>query len=342
MRHFFAILLLLFVPSGKEAAAQQALQPFRLSGPTQGTTYQILYYAREEKVTKQEIEKLLEEVDQSMSLYRDRSLITQFNRSDKGIHIDKHLRKVLRQSFLVYKDTNGAFDMTVAPLVQAWGFGPTSIHTFPDEEDIRRLIETTGMEKVYWKGNFLGKKHPSTQIDLNGIAQGYSVDLLFKYLQKRGLRHLMVEIGGEIRMKGRKPDRSFFKVGIEEPVQDRQGESVIKRVVSFPKGAITTSGSYSRYLKYGDTYISHLINPKTGKPLQTDLISVTVYAKRAMIADGYDNALMAMGMKGAMDFLKKKKGMEAYLIYKNPEGKIADTLTKGWKDKWLYQLPIQQ
>ncbi|QNK64920.1 FAD:protein FMN transferase [Pedobacter sp. PAMC26386] len=306
-------------------------QQYILHGYAQGTDYSIKYFAESPLVTGRQVDSILLKIDSSMSLYKSYSLISKFNTSIYSLSIDTHFCKVMNKSFEIYKDTQGKFDVTVAPLVQAWGFGPKSIQQFPDSLKIRELLKNVGMNFLELKGNELIKKRPGVQIDLNGIAQGYSVDVVADHLLAKGIVSFVVEIGGEIRMRGPKPDGSAMRIGIEGPALNDMSEPQLRHVISFKEGAVTTSGNYRKYLKAGGKKISHLINPKTGYPLDNQLISVTIYAKDALTADGYDNAVMAMDVEQALAFVSAKKDMEAYIIYHRKDGTVTDTLTKGFR-----------
>ncbi|MBB5638172.1 thiamine biosynthesis lipoprotein [Pedobacter cryoconitis] len=304
---------------------------YTLHGYAQGTDYTIKYSADSAIVSGSEVDSILIQIDSSMSLYKPYSLISKFNTSTKSLSIDEHFRIVMNKSFEIYKDTKGKFDVTVAPLVQAWGFGPKPITLFPDSAKIKELLKDVGMNLLQLKGKELIKTRPGITIDLNGIAQGYSVDVVADYLLRKGVKSFVVEIGGEIRMKGTKPDGSVRRIGIEGPALNENTEPQIRHVISFNEGAVTTSGNYRKYLKTGGKKISHLINPKTGYPLDNQLISVTIYAKDAITADGYDNAVMAMDVEEALAFVSARKNMEAYIIYHRRDGSVTDTLTTGFR-----------
>ncbi|MBB6498699.1 FAD:protein FMN transferase [Pedobacter cryoconitis] len=318
-------LLISFFLKGKDQ------QQYSLHGYAQGTDYSIKYFAESPVVTQAAVDSILLKIDSSMSLYKPYSLISRFNNSMDSLSIDAYFVAVMNKSFEIFKDTQGKFDVTVAPLVQAWGFGPKPINLFPDSAEIKKLLQNVGMNYLELKGNRLLKKKPGIHIDLNGIAQGYSVDVVANYLVSKGVTSYVVEIGGEIRMKGPKPDGSAMRIGIEGPALNEQSEPQIRHVISFNEGAVTTSGNYRKYLKNGGKKISHLINPKTGYPLDNRLISVTIYAKDALTADGYDNAVMAMDIEEALAFVNARKGMEAYIIYHRKDGSVTDTLTSGFK-----------
>ncbi len=307
---------------------------YTITGFAQGTGYSLRYYAEEERVRKAEIDSLLQQIDASMSLYKPGSLINQFNDATQHLRVDNGFRVVMQKSFEIYHNTGGRFDITVAPLVQLWGFGPVPVQSFPDSTEIRETLKQVGMNKLKLKRNVLYKSNPKVRIDLNGIAQGYSVDQVAGFLKGRGIRSYMVEIGGEVVARGVKPDGTGYRIGIEGPLPEsgvgKVETAAFRHVLELKRGAITTSGNFNKYLKYKGGRISHLINPKTGYPLDNPMISVTVYAEDAITADGYDNALMAMDVEEAMAFVKKAN-LEAYFIYHKPDGQVADTLTSGFK-----------
>lgn len=328
------ICLLLLLPLLFKSGEQRL---YSIHGYAQGTDYNLRYYSDAERVSKADVDSLLAEIDASMSLYKPNSLINQFNRSEWGLPIDAAFLSVMQKSFEVYKASEGRFDVTVAPLVQLWGFGPDRIQQFPDSSKVKETLGRVGMWHLELDGDVLYKNHPGVSIDLNGIAQGYSVDLIAGYLKACGINSYMVEIGGEVVVHGGKPDGSGYRIGIEGPLPEAGvlsnagGVSDFRHVVELKHGALTTSGNFNKYLKYKGAKISHLIDPRTGYPLNNRMISVTVYAEDAITADGYDNALMAMGsIEEAMAFAGKAK-LEAYFIYHRPDGSLADTLTTGFK-----------
>lgn len=322
----FFVPLLAFVFFEKKDQRQ-----YTIHGYAQGTDYTVKYFATDSIVTKGEVDSILMVIDSSMSLYKPYSSINQFNASAKGMRIDRHFANVMTKSFEIYRSTQGRFDVTVKPLVQLWGFGVKPVERFPDSMMVSAVLKCVGMRFLSLKGDVLKKERPCVQIDLNGIAQGYSVDVVAEHLNLKGIKAYVVEIGGELRMKGPKPDGTSLRIGIEGPSESPDAEPAIRHTLAINNGAITTSGNYRRFLQMGKKRISHLIDPKSGYPLSNSLISVTVYSRDAITADGYDNAIMAMNIDEAMAFVSAKKNMEAYIIYHRKDGSIADTLTKGFK-----------
>ncbi|HUR11561.1 MAG TPA: FAD:protein FMN transferase [Flavitalea sp.] len=305
---------------------------FQLKGYGQGTTYQLTYYATDSIVSKISVDSILHCIDTSMSLYLPSSLINRFNLSSRGVRMDPHFQKVILKSLETYHRTHGLFDVTVEPLVKEWGFGSVKPDQIPDSARIRFLIQCVGSLQLQIKKDSLIKKKSCVRIDLNGIAQGYTVDVISKFLEKKNISNYLVELGGEIRTKGRKqPGNIPMKIGIEAPGNDFDGPSMLQKIVTLENAALTTSGNYRRYYESAGKKISHLIDPVTGYPSQNDLISVTVYAKDAITADAYDNALMLMGMKQALEFTESRKDIGAYFIYRKSNGSVADTFTSKFR-----------
>jgi len=297
---------------------------YTITGKAQGTTYSIVYYAKDSVVTKRMIDQKLMQLDSSLSLYKSYSKINQFNDSEKGIVLDDHLLTVIKKSLMVNKDTDGLFDITVYPLVEAWGFGKTKTKNIPDSAVIFSIRNCVNSKLIELKGNFLSKKKPCVKIDLDGIAQGYSVDVLADLLEKNNIKDYVVDLGGEIRVKGTKqPSGEKMKIGIESPSEDEFDLQPFNEIIHLNKGAVTTSGSYRKFYESNGHKITHIVNPKTGYPQNNELISVTVYADDAITADAYDNALMLMGLEKAMDFVEKRKNIAAYFIYRNNSGIVS-------------------
>ncbi len=309
---------------------ENTIRKIEIDGYAQGTTYHITYYATDSLVTKMQVDSVLNKIDSSLSLYKPYSLINQFNNSTHGIIIDTHLMNVLKASLTTYKSTGGLFDITVEPLVEAWGFGAKKMAAMPDSNTIETIMNCIGSDNLVLKNNFLRKKKPCIKIDMNGIAQGYTVDVLANFLETYGIKNYIVEVGGELRVKGRKPNNEKMKIGIESPGDDEMEPEMIEQVIELDSGAITSSGNYRKFYESGGKKISHLIDPRTGYSIQNEMISVAVYAKDGITADAFDNALMVMGMDSALHFVEQRKNISAYIIYKKNDGTVADTASTGF------------
>ena len=307
-------------------SATTDIQKIQLTGFAQGTTWHVTYYAQDSIVKKIQVDSILTRLDSSLSIYKKYSLISRFNKGKKSIRGDDHFATVVKKSIEVWKASNGIFDITVMPLVQAWGFGAKKVDHYPDSAQVHSLLQCIGTDKIKLRSKLLIKTKPCITIDVNGIAQGYSVDVVADFLQKNNIENYIVEIGGEIRIKGRKlPGNEKMKIGIEAPGDYDMEPSVMQKIISLDSGAITTSGSYRQFHESNGKKFSHIIDPKTGYPTQNELISVTVYAADAITADAYDNVLMAMGLQKALVFVEQRSDISAYFIYKKADGAIADT-----------------
>jgi thiamine biosynthesis lipoprotein len=305
---------------------QPTWRKIQINGKAQGTTYHISWYAKDSTIGQPQIDSILARIDTSLSIYNPSSLITRFNDSASAVSMDAHFFQVIKKSIDTYHQTGGIFDITVQPLVQAWGFGPKKVSGLPDSAAIKALKKCIGSNYLQLKGTTLLKLKPCIKIDVNGIAQGYSVDVVANYLEAHGINNYLVEIGGEIRVKGHKqPGGEKMKIGIEAPGENDFELSMISKIIVVDSGAITTSGSYRKFYESEGKKISHLIDPRTGYPAQNELISVTVYARDAITADAYDNALMVMGLKKALQFVENRKDMAAHFIYRTSKGAVADT-----------------
>lgn len=305
------VFILYLICLGCLAYAQQP--KFVIDGQAQGTSYRIQYYAPNSIVSKIEMDSVLNVIDRSMSLYDDQSLISVFNKADKSIELDDHMTCVVRRSFDLNRMSNGVFDITVKPLVGLWGFGPNRINAFPQPQTIDSILQFVGMDKLVLDGNTLIKKDKRVQIDLNGIAQGYSVDVISQFLDSRGIESYLVELGGEIKVKGHKDVNIPFEIAIESP----QNTKYPNVVLQLTDKAVTTSGNYRRAFDLQGRRIHHHINPHDGYPVQNNVASVTVVASTAMDADGYDNVFMAMAPEEGVNLANTLADIEVYIIYKD-------------------------
>jgi thiamine biosynthesis lipoprotein len=311
--------------------AELRSRAYKIEGFAQGTSYQITYYAESAIISSRSISQLFSELDSSLSIYKPYSLINQFNNSANGLIMDDHLFKVVLRSMKIWKESEGVFDISILPIVEAWGFGAKKHSIEPSNTEIAKALSCSGSDKIRIEGKQLIKTIPCLKIDVNGIAQGYSVDVIAKHLESKGVQNYLIEIGGEIRVKGRKqPGNQLMRIGIEQPAEMRINEPIIQKVIELQGGAITTSGNYRKFIQNGSKKLSHLIDPKTGRPIENKMISVTVKTKDAMSADGYDNVLIGLGIEKSFDFLKKHRGLEAYFIYQDDHGVVRDTASAGF------------
>ncbi len=309
MRQVFAALILCFMVFCSAVAQQKT---FFMEGKAQGTTYQIQYLAEHEIVFKSSIDSVMHTIDQSMSLYQPHSLISMFNRQyHYELLIDTHMQNVLREAFRVHEKSKGLFDITVKPLVDLWGFGSEGIDDYPKQSAIDTVLSYVGMNKIWLQGDVLHKQDSRIAIDLNGIAQGYTVDVVAQLLDKSGIESYLVEVGGEIRTKGTKVNGNNYEVAIERPV----GAESSTFVLQLADLAVTTSGNYRKVAEYEGKKVHHHMNPSTGYPLQNNVVSATIIAPTAMQADAYDNVFMALSPTEGIALAETLPGIEVYLIY---------------------------
>lgn len=302
--------LVLFFGVVCSAIAQQTT--FFIDGRAQGTTYQIQYLASHEIVRKSSVDSIMNVIDQSMSLYQPHSLISMFNRQyHHESVIDTHMANVLQEAFRVYEKSNGLFDITVKPLVDLWGFGSDAAEQFPQQATIDSVLLCVGMEKIWMEGNRLHKRDRRAAIDLNGIAQGYTVDVLAQLLDEIGIASYLVEVGGEIRTKGTKAGASSYEIAIERP----EGAQSSTFVLQLRDLAVTTSGNYRKVAHYRGKKVHHHMHPKTGYPVQNNVLSATIIAPTAMEADAYDNVFMALPPQEGLALANQLSEIEVYIIY---------------------------
>ncbi len=329
MRYRVLIFLALSLVAGSCRSKKEQI-PVKFTGETQGTYYVITYYNEDGKSYQNEVDSLLKSFDQSVSLWEPLSIISRINKNDSSVMTDSTFRELFRLSKEVYKKTDGAFDPTVGPLVNAWGFGFTDSMSV-DQHVVDSLLPLVGFDKVKIEGSKVIKKDPRIQFDFDAIAQGYAVDIVGKFLESRGISDYLIDIGGEVLGKGEKPKGEIWKVGIERPKDNATYGEGLKAILNLHDMALSTSGSYRKfYIKNGVRY-SHTIDPKTGYPVQHSLLSVSVLAPDCVTADAYATAFMVLGLDSSKKFLTGYKGLEAYFIFSDGDGNMATYFTPGMK-----------
>jgi FAD:protein FMN transferase len=324
-------IVLIVIASLAAACGQMNEQPVRLLGQAQGTYYSIIYYDKGQRDFQYEIDSILKDFDLSVSLWVPQSVLSRVNGRDTSVLLDKYFMDNFRLSYEVAEKTGGSFDMTVGALVRAWGFGFDEEKKV-SEEIVDSIMTFTGYKKVRLEGNRLKKEDPRTSLDFNAIAQGYSVDLLCDFLESKGIHRYLIDIGGEVRGKGRKTGGVKWKVGIERPAKSASDPRDIQSVVAIEDKALATSGNYRKFYEENGVRYSHTIDPKTGYPVQHSLLSVTVMADRAAVADAYATAFMVMGLEKSLKYLEKNDKLAAYFIYSQKDGSYTHYATENFKD----------
>ncbi|TKT93599.1 FAD:protein FMN transferase [Dyadobacter frigoris] len=298
-----------------------------IQGEAQGTTYHIKYFDQKQRNIKIDIDSILLDFDTCLSLYRSDSELSDFNKSTFYQFKSPYFFPVLKKSKEVYEATNGAFDPTILPLVIAYGFGPNKSKN-PKNTDINALLKLIDFKNILFDSIAVKKTKPGIQLDFNGIAQGYSVDIIGDFLVGLGINQFMVEIGGEILCKGYKADNKPWVTGIENPL--KPGSLFCS--VQLSDRAMTTAGNYRNHFEKDGQVFNHIINPKTGSMEQSSLLSVTVFASDAITADGYDTAFFVMGLEETKRFLSERKDIDVCILYSDDDGKLNTYLTDGIKN----------
>lgn len=300
------------------------------SGMVFGTTYNITYQC--DSNLHNSIIRELEKVDEALSPFNKKSVITAVN-NNHDIEVNDMFADVFLLAQKISDDTSGDFDITVAPLVNAWGFGFKN-GTQPTKHNIDSLKNIIGYKKVKLEGRKVVKKDKRLMLDCSSIAKGYGSDVVARFLQKRGVKNYMVEIGGEIVTKGISPKRVPWKIGVTRPVDDSLSVSKeLQSVINVTDKAMATSGNYRNfYYKNGKKY-AHTIDPHTGYPVQHNILSATVIADNCATADAYATAFMVMGLEKAQKLLERHPELMAYFIYSDKDGKNKTWCSEKLKKK---------
>lgn len=326
-------LLAVFSCSKKEPIEKKVeLEKVFLQGEVQGTFYHITYLHPSGKNFHQEIKKTLQEFDDSFSIFDSLSLISRINRNEANIILNEQFIDLYKIAEDISIKTNGAFDMTVGPLVKLWGFNNAE-RLSVNQSMINKIMPAVGYQKLQLIGKKIVKENPDITLDANAIAQGYSCDLVAELLRKKGIENYMVEIGGEIITKGKSPRGDVWKIGINKPIDDSTNvNSEIQAVVLLEDMALATSGNYRKFYYLNGKKFGHEIDPHNGWPTHHNLLSVSVIAPTCIAADAYATAFMVMGVVKSIELLQSLPEIEAYFIYEDKNGENKTVYTRGfWK-----------
>ena len=323
--------LLLLIVGTVMIIRQQRAMPYQAnSGMIFGTVYNISYECDSDY--HQAIKAELQKVDNSLSPFNEKSIITAINQN-KDVQPDEMFLTVFKKAMEVSRETGGAFDITVAPLVNAWGFGfKNGIQ--PDRHQVDSLRRLIGYEKVTLKDGRIVKQLPDIMLDCSAIAKGFGSDVVAHLLRQHGVKNFMVEIGGEVVTCGVNPQRLPWRIGVTKPTDDSlsvRGE--IQSVLNVTDMAMATSGNYRNFYYKGGKKYAHTIDPQTGYPVQHSLLSATVLAKDCATADAYATSFMVLGIDGAKKILERHPELMAYFIYADDKGQNAVWCSPSLKDK---------
>ena len=301
---------------------------YTISGNTMGTTYLVKIITSNNNYEIESIEKsidsLLIQLNKQMSTWDPESEISQFNNWNSKVPfaVSDDFLNVVKKSITISKNTGGLFDPTVFDLMSLWGFGPNPRSGFPDMEDVNRVLEHTGIRQIEITDSVLVKRNKRCKLDLNAIAKGYGVDKTFNLLNQKGFKNIFVEIGGEVKCSGKNIKNKNWSIGIEDPSDDGNYEKKISAIISVPNGAIATSGNYRNIVDLDGEILGHTINPQTGFPIQTDVLSVSVLSNSCMESDAWATALMAMNHQTGFALVENQSNINAvWILVDNYDGK---------------------
>lgn len=294
----------------------------RFSGEAFGTTYSVSYIGDDSKIMKSQVDSLLNDLSQTFSIFDSNSLISRFNDGENVI-LNSDFIKVFTLSKQVSAETAGAFDCTIQPLVELWGFGKEGVKHVVGDDTLREVKAHTGFQLVDFQDDIIIKKDSLVQLNFNAIAKGYAVDKVADFIVSNGFKNCLVEIGGEVSARGKKNGKSW-KVGIQTPCKNAydMAES-FKTIELFDNKAVATSGNYRNYFEENGERYTHILDPRTGKPERTNLLSVTVLASDCATADAFATAFMVLGYDKSSSIVKKNPQIEAWFILsKNDEWEL--------------------
>jgi thiamine biosynthesis lipoprotein len=301
------------------------------AGRTMGTTYSVIYYDDKGRDLQSAVDSVLEVFNKSLNTYLPDSEISRFNTGASLRFQLPYFYPVLKRSKEIYESSGGAFDPTVMPLVNAWGFGPArALH--PDSVQIDSLLQFVGMDKVFFNEDSVWKEDPRVQLDFSAIAKGYGVDIVANLLKEKGIKNLFVEIGGEVVTSGSNIGEGRpWQVGILDPNSTIDMQSYIA-YAQLKDMALATSGNYFNFRIENGKKFSHTINPDIGYPVQRNILSASVFAKDCMTADAWATAFMVMGEQRAMEILDARNDINAFLTFSQDDGSIGTFATGGLRN----------
>ncbi len=293
-------------------------EPIRLIGETQGTYYILTYFDDKDRDFQQQLDSILSLIDQTASVYNPNSIISRINNNDTDVQINEDFKHLIVLSQTISKQTNGYFDITIAPLINLWDLDKLDSLQIPVAQ-IDSVKQFVGWKKIKLENNRLYKENNNIQLNMNAIAQGYTVQKIADFLKNEGVQNFILDIGGEVFAAGTKNGQPW-RVGIEKPAVNKYDNRVVD-VILVPKNqSVVTSGSYRKYKIIDGQRYSHIIDIESGYPAKDSLLSVTVLHDDATFADAYATALMAMGYEKAIDFAHRNPDLGFFFIYASHEG----------------------
>ena len=297
-----------------------------LQGLAQGSYYAVTYYDEQKRNFQHEIDSIFHAVDMSVNLWVDSSVSSKVNRNEEVV-LDQIFIDNFNIAQKAAKLSDGYFDPTISPIVAAWGFSYKHGDSITPQliDSLKQLVD---YRKVQIENGKVVKENPAMTLDFNAVAQGYTSDLIAAFLDSRGIKNYLVDTGGEIMAKGGKPNDKPWIVGIEKPAENRDSEQVVQTRIALRDKGLVTSGSTRKYVERNGKRYSHCINPKTGYPVEHQVLSVTVLAENSVWADALASICMVMGMEQSLPLIESMDGVEAYYIFVNEKGEMATITSK--------------
>ena len=314
-------ILLLFIVFLSACTSNDNLILVKNSGSAQGTYYHIQYMSYGGKDFRFQIDSIFREIDSSLSIYKEYSLISKLN-NGQNLKTDLLFNEVFLAADKVYLESEGNFDCSVSPLVKAWGFYKDTLgdSIVIDSVKFRNILPFVGFDKIkLMEDSLILPKR--MRLDFNAIAQGYTVDVIAQFLQAKGDSNYLIEVGGELLAKGKNADGNTWRVGVDKPSENIDENGRFQFILNLENKALATSGNYRKFYEKDGVKYAHTINPFTGFPTQNRLLSVTVIHDNCMLADAYATAFMVMGVRRSKQFVKSHPEIEIYLVYTNKNGK---------------------
>ena len=330
-KHILLFLFTILLISCKSSSKEAELTYYQESGEIFHTTFHIKY--EYDRSVREEIMEALQRFDDSLNPFKESSIIGKVN-NNVPVKLDSMFLKVFNKSIEVARITDGKFDITASPFINAWGFGFKDMDNVTQEK-IDSMKPFVGYNKIRIENGEIVKDDPRVQINTSGISKGYSCDVVAYMLQELGIKNYMVEIGGEITMKGINEKGNCWRIGIDKPTDDSTAmQRELQIILSICDKAVATSGNYRNYYMKDGVKYSHTIDPQTGYPSEQNILGATIIADDCMTADAYATAFMAMGVEKSVEVAHTIPGLHYYFIYVKPDGKV-DSMFSDEFDQFL-------
>ena len=314
----FFIIVIVLMMSCNSVKKQQFM------GTTQGSYYSIIYFDEQNRDFSREFDSIFKEIESTLSLWDENSIIRRVNRNDTTVVLNKIFIDNFNYAMKAAELSDGYFDPTVGPLVQAWGFHfKEGMEMTPEIVDsLKQLVD---YRKIKIENGKVIKENPNMTLDFNAVAQGYTTDMIGDFLLSKNVNNFLVDVGGEILARGRKPNGELWKVGIEKPAENKDSERIVQEIVELDNRSIVTSGNYRKYVERGGKRYSHSLNPKTGYPAENKLLSATIIADNTAWADCLASICMVVGLEKAREIIESSEdNIDAYFIYVDENNEVKE------------------